>query len=104
LPERWATEGQRFKEGEIVIVTEARPEYRRNGELTERSRVYQLDQSLAYKFVKVLDGLDKLQGIDATIKARRSNAPPTGRPSGLREPPTSYAEATPAPVTSKTIC
>jgi hypothetical protein len=66
--------GQRFKEGEIVIVTEARPEYRRNGELTERSRVYKLDQSLATKFVKGLPGLDKLQGIDATIKASDQRA------------------------------
>ena len=35
---------------------------RRNGELTERSRVYKLDQSLATKFVKGLDSTDKLQG------------------------------------------
>ena len=66
--------GQRLKEGEIVIVTEARPEYRRDGELTERSRVYKLDQSLAYKFVKGLDSTDKLKGIDATIKASDQRA------------------------------
>jgi hypothetical protein len=67
--------GQRFKEGEIVIVTEARPEYRRNGEITEpRSRVYKLDQSLAYKFVKGLDSIDKLQGIDATRQASDKRA------------------------------
>jgi len=64
----------RFKEGEIVIITEARPEYRRDGELTERSRVYKLDQSLAYKFVKGLDSTDKLQGIDATLKAADQRA------------------------------
>ncbi len=66
--------GQRLKEGEIVIVTEARPEYRRDGEVAGRSRVYKLDQSLAYKFVKGLDGLDKLQGIDATIKSSDQRA------------------------------
>jgi hypothetical protein len=66
--------GQRLKEGEIVIITEARPEYRRNGELTERSRVYELDQSLAWKFVNRLDCTDKLQGIDATIKASDQRA------------------------------
>jgi hypothetical protein len=66
--------GQRFKEGEIVIVTEARPEYRRNGELAERSRVYKLDQSLATKFVKGLDSTDRLQGIDATLKASDNRA------------------------------
>jgi hypothetical protein len=65
----------RFKEGEIVIVTEARPEYRRDGEITEpRSRVHKLDQSLAYKFVKGLDVADKLQGIDATMKASDNRA------------------------------
>ena len=64
----------RFKEGEIVIVTEARPEHRRDGEIAGRSRVYKLDQSLAYKFVKGLDSADKLQGIDATIKASDNRA------------------------------
>lgn len=56
----------RFKEGEIVIVTEARPEYRRDGELTQPRRVHKLDQSLAGKFVKALDNRTSLQGIEAT--------------------------------------
>jgi len=47
----------RFKVGEIVIVTEPRPEYRRDGEIIEPPRVHKLDQSLAYKFVKGLDNL-----------------------------------------------
>jgi len=65
----------RFKQGEIVIVTEPRPEYRRDGEITEpRSRVHKLDQSLAWKFVKGLDSTDKLQGIDATIKVSDNRA------------------------------
>jgi hypothetical protein len=64
----------RFKEGEIVIVTEQRPEYRRDGELTERRRAYKLDQSVAEKFVKRLDNRDKLQGIDATVKASDERA------------------------------
>ncbi len=60
----------RFKEGEIVIITAPPLEYRRNGEITEpRSRVRKLDQSLAWKFVKGLDNGDKLQGLDATIRA-----------------------------------
>jgi hypothetical protein len=56
----------RFKEGEIVLVTEARFEYRRDGELTVPRRVYKLDQSLAEKFVKTLDNRSQLQGIEAT--------------------------------------
>ena len=58
----------RFKEGEIVIVTETRPEYRRKDDIVEPSRVHKLDQSLADKFVKGLDIRDKLQGIDATLQ------------------------------------
>jgi hypothetical protein len=54
--------------------SEARPEYRRNGELTERSRVYKLDQSLATKFGKGLGTGDTLQGIDVTIKASDNRA------------------------------
>jgi hypothetical protein len=65
----------RFKEGEIVIVTEARPEHRRDGEITEpRSRVHKLDQSLAAKFVKALGNADRLQGIDATKQASANRA------------------------------
>jgi len=65
----------RFKEGEIVIVTEPRREYRHNGEITEpRSRVHKLDQSLAEKFVKGLDNRSSLQGIDATRQASDQRA------------------------------
>ena len=65
----------RFKEGEIVIVTEARPEYRRDGETTEpRSRVHKVDQSLAAKFIKGLDNRSSLQGIDATKQASDQRA------------------------------
>ena len=59
----------RFKEGEIVIITEPRIEHHRDGEMTEPRRVYKLDQSLADKFVSALDNRSQLQGIDATLKA-----------------------------------
>jgi len=55
----------RFREGEIVIVTEARLEF--NSE--PRRRVYKLDQSIAEKFVTRLDIADRLQSIEATLKA-----------------------------------
>jgi len=58
----------RFNQGEIVIVTEQRPEYRRNGAIIEPPRVHKLDQSLAEKFVTALDNRSQLQGIDATLK------------------------------------
>jgi hypothetical protein len=58
----------RFTAGEIVIVTEPRPEYRRNGAIIETSRIQKLDQALAEKFVKHLGTRSKLQGIDATLK------------------------------------
>jgi hypothetical protein len=58
----------RFKEGEIVIVTEQRHEYRREGAIIEPPRIRRLDQSLADKFVRGLGGRDKLQGIDATLQ------------------------------------
>ena len=65
----------RYKEGEIVIVTEPRLEYRRNGEVSEpRRRVHKLDQSLAEKFVKSLGSTGKLQGIDATRQASDQRA------------------------------
>jgi MobA/VirD2-like, nuclease domain len=64
----------RFKEGEIVIVTEPRPEYRRKGEIIEPSRVHKLDQSLAEKFVAAIDNRGELQGIDATLKASDQRA------------------------------
>jgi len=55
----------RFREGEIVIVTEARLEF--NSE--PRRRVYKLDQSIAKKFVTRLDIADRLQSIETTLKA-----------------------------------
>jgi hypothetical protein len=65
----------RYKEGEIVIVAEPRPEYRRNGEITEpRSRVHKLDQSLAEKFMAALGTGATLQGIDATLKTSGQRA------------------------------
>jgi hypothetical protein len=57
----------RFKEGEIVIVTEQRPEYRRENEIFEPRRVHKIDQSLAEKFVAGLGGRDKLHTIDGTL-------------------------------------
>ena len=64
----------RFKDGEIVIVTEPCPEYRREGAIIEPPRIHRLDQSLAAKFVKGLDSRDKLQGIDATLKVSDKRA------------------------------
>lgn len=55
----------RFREGEIVIVTEARLEF--NSE--PRRRVYKLDQSIAEKFVTRLNIADRLQNIETTLKA-----------------------------------
>ena len=56
----------RFKEGEIVIVTAPRPEYRREGEIIEPRRVQKIDQSLAAKFVNALGTRSELKGIEAT--------------------------------------
>lgn len=64
----------RFKEGEIVIVTEQRPEYRRGEAIIEPSRIHKLDQSLAGKFVLGLGSRDKLQGIDATLEVSNKRA------------------------------
>jgi hypothetical protein len=58
----------RFTESEIVIVTEPRPEYRRDDQATLPARVHKLDQSLAEKFTKHLGIRSQLQGIDATLK------------------------------------
>jgi hypothetical protein len=57
----------RFKEGEIVIVTEQRPEYRRESDIVEPRRVHILDQSLAEKLVAGIGGRDKLHSIDGTL-------------------------------------
>lgn len=58
----------RFKQGEIVIVTEQRPEYRRDDQAILPARVHKLDQSLAEKFTKHLGIRSQLQGIDATLR------------------------------------
>ncbi len=64
----------RFKEGEIVILTEPRPEYRRAGQIIVPHRIHKLDQSLAGKFVERLANKVELQGIDATRKASDERA------------------------------
>jgi hypothetical protein len=56
----------RFKEGEIVIVSAPRPEFRRDGEIIVPPRVQKLDQSLAEKFTKALGTRFELKGIEAT--------------------------------------
>jgi hypothetical protein len=58
----------RFKEGEIVLITEPSLEYRRDGQITTPRRVHKIDQSLAGKFVKALDINDSLQNIGASLK------------------------------------
>lgn len=57
----------RFKEGEIVVVTEKGIEFRRDGQIVESSRVRKIDQSLAEKFVAATGGRDKLHSIDGAI-------------------------------------
>lgn len=65
----------RFKQGEIVIVTEPGLEYRRDGEATGPGRrVHKVDQTLAEKFVKALGTGDTLHGIDATLKTSDQRA------------------------------
>ena len=64
----------RFKQDEIVIGTEPRLEYRREGAPIEPRRVYKLDQSLAQKFVESLGTEGKLQSIGATLKASDERA------------------------------
>ena len=64
----------RFKEAEIVIVTEQPLEYRRDGQIVVPARVHKLDQSLAEKVVKHLGTGSQLQGIDATLKASDQRA------------------------------
>jgi len=70
----------RFREGEILIVTEPPLEYRRDEQTFIPSRVHKLDPSLAYKLSKGLD--IKLQGLDATLKLSDDRAQ---QRSGARE-------------------
>jgi hypothetical protein len=58
----------RFKEGEIVLITEPPFEYQRNGEMFIPGRVQKLDQALAEKFVKAIGNGSQLQSIEATLK------------------------------------
>jgi hypothetical protein len=64
----------RFKEGEILIVTEGQYDYRREGQIIAARRVHKLDPSLAEKFVRTLGTADKLQSIAATLKASDERA------------------------------
>lgn len=73
----------RFKEGEVVIVTEPRPEFRRDGDIIEPRRVQKLDQSLAEKFVNHLGNRNQLRGIDTTLEL--SNLRGQERRAGLAE-------------------
>jgi hypothetical protein len=64
----------RFKEGEIVMVTEPPLEYRRDDQTFIPSRIHKLDQSLAYKFRRGLTNGNPLPGIDATLKVSDERA------------------------------
>lgn len=57
----------RFKEGEIVIVTEPNPELRRDGLIVVPGRIHKVDQSLARKYVEPIGQTGKLQSIEATL-------------------------------------
>lgn len=59
----------RYREGEIVAVTEPPLEYRRKGEIVVPQRVHKLDPQAAEKFVAALDKGTQLKGIDATKAA-----------------------------------
>jgi hypothetical protein len=59
----------RFKEDEVVVVTEPRREYHRKGEWVKPSRFQKIDQALARKFVEGLDGKVVLQSVDETLRA-----------------------------------
>jgi hypothetical protein len=101
----------RFKEGEIIIVTGPRLEYRREGEIIDPPHVHKLDQSLADTFVNKPDNRNQLQGIDATLKAldnraqrrrdeiasarlERATDINAGIPAGRSEPPSAAAART----------
>ena len=65
---------QRFKEGEIVAITEPRPEYRRSDEIIVPGRIHKLDQIAAKEFVAALDKGSQMQGIEATREASDQRA------------------------------
>jgi hypothetical protein len=65
----------RFKEGEIVAITEPTLEYRRNGEVMGPApRVHKLDPKAAEIFIAELDKPRLVQGIDATKQALNERA------------------------------
>jgi hypothetical protein len=57
----------RYRESEIVAVTEPRLEYRRMGEIVVPPRVHKLDQQAAEKFVAALGKKMQIEGIDGTM-------------------------------------
>jgi len=59
----------RFREGEIVLVTAPRPEFRRGGEIIAPTRVQKIDPSLAEKFTAALGNRRELKDIEATKEA-----------------------------------
>ncbi len=64
----------RFIEGEVIVVTEPHRERHRKGEWVSRSRFQKIDQDLAWKFMKGLDGLVTVQGVDATVTLSNQRA------------------------------
>jgi len=64
----------RFKEDEVIVVTEPRREYHRNGEYVSPSRFQKIDPALAWKFMKGLGGLVTVQGVDATVQVSDKRA------------------------------
>jgi hypothetical protein len=59
----------RFREGEIVLITEPGPGYRRKGQIVVPDRVHKIEQSLAEKFVKHLGIATELQSVAATLQS-----------------------------------
>jgi hypothetical protein len=66
--------GQRFREGEIIVVTEPGLEVHRNGEYVSRSRFQKVDPVLARKFLKRLEGRVSIRGVDATLALSNQRA------------------------------
>lgn len=65
----------RYKEGEIVAVTEPTLEYRRNGEIKGPApRVHKLNPKAAEIFIGELDKPSQVRGIDATKQALNERA------------------------------
>ena len=64
----------RYQEGEIVLVTEPRPEYRRDGQIETARRLIKLDQGIAEKLVNHLGIRNELQGLIASLQASDARA------------------------------